>query len=134
MLFNDKSLIVVLSLFLVGMLVVPFSVQAGDDIEFSNDLVDEEFEDFVKEIGSAFSYIPAYPARSRGIIGWDIGADFSTVQLSDDQEYMNEAFGGDAPSYSLIPRLRASKGLPGSLDVSAFVSGDPKGNARLLGG
>ena len=124
-----------LALILAGLLLFSVSTVEARDIEFDfEDEMNDEFEDFVTEIGSAFSYIPAYPARSRGIIGWDVGVDFSTIDISDDKDYMNKGFGDNAPSYAFLPRVRAGKGLPGDLDVSAFISGDPQGNARLYGG
>ncbi len=135
MFLNRDSLTCVLTFFLAGLLIFSVTAVEARDIDFDfEDEMNEEFEDFVTEIGSAFSYIPAYPARSRGMIGWDVGVDFSTVAVSDDKDYMNKGFGDNAPSYAFLPRLRAGKGLPGDLDISAFISGDPQGNARLYGG
>jgi len=110
-------------------------LQANDDIDLAfGSGQQDEFDDFVRDVGIAFSYIPAATAEPHGLIGFDIGADVSVIELNDEKNYMDLGFEGSSPSTFVLPRLRASKGLPFATDVEAFVSGDPAGNVRLFGG
>ncbi len=92
------------------------------------------FEKFVRDVGLGISYVPADPAESRGLIGFDIGAGVTAIELEDNKGYMQAGFeNSDVPSTLILPKVRVDKGLPIGGDVGAFVSGDPDGNVRVFG-
>lgn len=117
---------------LVGILVFP-AVSQAEDIDLSGTLVQDDFNKAVRDLGTAFSYIPADPAESHGIVGFNVGVTASAVQLPDGQTYMDNAFANqDAPGTLFLPKVQLEKGLP-FVEVGGFVAGDPDGNARLYG-
>jgi len=127
----DKLTLVGLILSLAVALLLPGEVLEARDIELL-DMAQDQFDDFARDVGLAVSYAPADPARTRGIIGFDVGADVTFAQLESD-DYMDKGFDGSAPGTLPLPRLRAAKGLPFGIDVSASYSADPGGNTQLLG-
>jgi hypothetical protein len=93
------------------------------------------FRDLSREAGAAISYHNVAPAESLGKTGFDIGAELTAVDIKNNSPYWNAAFGNknDAPSYLLIPKLRARKGLPFGIDVGAMYSYVPDTNIHLYG-
>lgn len=131
-----QSSLVALSL-LVGLFSLSIlTAQPGqaEDISFDPSTPDQNFEKAVRDLGTAFSYVPADPAESHDIIGFNLGVAATAVQLPDENNYMDQAFGNstDAPGTLLLPKIQLEKGLP-FVEVGGFVSGDPDGNARLYG-
>lgn len=102
------------------------------DIRFSSGLTQGQFKDFTKEAGAAISFKNTAPAEPLGITGFEAGIEVSAVDISGN-DYMNKAFGGNAPSYAVLPKLRARKGLPLGIDVGAMYSYVPDSNMKLWG-
>jgi hypothetical protein len=73
------------------------------------------------------------PASPLGISGFDIGAEFSSISIDKTSDHWNKAFQNDAPSYLVIPKIRARKGLPSGIDIGAMYSYVPNSNIRLYG-
>lgn len=92
-----------------------------------------EFKSLSKEAGAAIGYRNMAPAAPLGITGFDIGAEVSAVNINTDSTYWKAAFDNDAPSYLLIPKIRARKGLPFGIDVGAMYSYVPDSNIKMYG-
>lgn len=104
------------------------------DISFNTGLGQSEFKSLSKEAGAAIGYKNLAPAEPLGLTGFDVGLEFSAADIkTGNNNYWEKAFGGDAPSYVLIPRLRARKGLPFGIDVGAMYSYVPDTNIRMYG-
>ncbi|GFO65287.1 hypothetical protein M1B72_02170 [Geomonas paludis] len=102
------------------------------DISFSSPLTQKQFRDLTREAGAAISYKNIAPAEPLGISGFDVGAELSAIDISN-SSYWNAAYRGDSPSFLVIPKLRARKGLPMGIDVGAMYSYVPDSNIKLWG-
>lgn len=124
-----KYLVLALSMALLG------GTQAmARDISFGTNFVSQgDFKDFSKEAGAAISFKNTAPAEPLGILGFYAGVEVSAIDIKDKSEYWNEAFGNDAPSYLLLPKLRVRKGLPLGIDIGAMYSYVPDSNIKLYG-
>lgn len=121
----------------VGLLALSLALFGGTqamakDITFTTGFTQAQFKEFTKEAGAAISYKNAAPAEPLGITGFEIGLEVSAADVSG-SEHMNKAFGGDAPAYVALPKLRARKGLPLGIDVGAMYSYVPDSNIKLWG-
>jgi hypothetical protein len=115
--------------------VVAFSgapVQAAD-ISFSTGIGQDAFKSLSKEAGAALGYRNLAPAEPLGITGFDIGAEASGISISKYSEYWKAAFNNDSPSYLVIPKLRARKGLPFGVDAGVSYAYVPSSNIKLYG-
>ena len=103
------------------------------DISFIRGIGQGEFKSLSKEAGAALGYRNMAPAAPLGITGFDIGGEVSAVKIHTNSSYWKAAFKDDAPSYLLIPKIRARKGLPFGIDVGAMYSYVPDSNVKLYG-
>ncbi|MGB9082735.1 MAG: hypothetical protein WCD00_15675 [Desulfuromonadaceae bacterium] len=103
------------------------------DISFVRGIGQGEFKDLSKEAGAALGYRNMAPAAPLGITGFDIGVEVSAINIENNSSYWKSAFGDDAPSYLIIPKIRARKGLPFGIDVGAMYSYVPDSNIKLYG-
>lgn len=103
------------------------------DIRFFSGIAQGEFKSLSKEAGAAIGYRNMAPAAPLGITGFDIGGEVSAVNINTDSTYWKAAFNNDAPSYLLIPKIRARKGLPLGIDIGAMYSYVPDSNIKLYG-
>jgi hypothetical protein len=103
------------------------------DISFSSAITQDQFKSLSKEAGAAIGYRNMAPAAPLGITGFDIGGEVSAISIDKNSTYWNAAFGNDAPSYLIIPKIRARKGLPFGIDVGAMYSYVPDSNIKLYG-
>src|SRR5436189_242549 len=67
-----------LMLALVTSTVMAATARAADNIDQINALTQTEFRQLSEDLGSALSYKAVQPAASLGVLGFDIGADFTT--------------------------------------------------------
>lgn len=104
----------------------------ASDISFIRGIGQEEFKDLSKEAGAALGYRNMAPAAPLGITGFDIGVEVSAINIENNSSYWKSAF-DDAPSYLIIPKIRARKGLPFGIDVGAMYSYVPDSNIKLYG-
>lgn len=102
------------------------------DINFTGGLTQGDFRSLSKEAGGAISFKNTAPAEPLGITGFDVGAEVEVASIKS-SNYWNNAFQGDAPSYLALPKIRARKGLPFSIDVGAMYSYVPNSNIKLYG-
>lgn len=113
-------------------LVIAVSPVLAADINFGNNsLTQGEFKDLSKEAGAALGYRNMAPAAPLGVTGFDIGGEVSALSI--DSNYWDKAFNNDAPSYLIIPKIRARKGLPFGIDVGVMYSYVPNSNIKLYG-
>lgn len=103
------------------------------DISFYKAISQDSFKSLSKEAGAALGYRNMAPAASLGITGFDIGAEVSAISIDKNSSHWNAAFSNDAPSYLVIPKVRARKGLPLGIDVGAMYSYLPGSNVKLYG-
>ncbi len=105
------------------------------DINFSTttSIGQGEFRSLSREAGAALGYRKLAPAAPLGITGFDIGGEVSFISINRNSSYWSAAFNSDAPSYLVIPTIRARKGLPLGIDIGAMYSYVPNSNIKLYG-
>ena len=104
------------------------------DINFGSTILTQgDFRDLSREAGAAISYKNTAPAAPLGITGFDAGLEVEAVDIKSKSDYWSAAFGGDAPSYLLLPKVRVRKGLPLGIDIGAMYSYVPDSNIKLYG-
>lgn len=120
----------------VGLLALSLALFGGTqamakDISFGGALTQGQFKELTKEAGAAISFKNTAPAEPLGITGFDAGVEISAADIGG--SYWDTAFGNDAPSYLVLPKLRVRKGLPLGIDVGAMYSYVPDSNIKLYG-
>ena len=109
----------------------------ASDINFTSASISgfgqSEFKNLSKEAGAALGYRNVAPAAPLGITGFDIGVEASAISIDQNSKQWRAAFNNDAPSYLVIPRIRARKGLPLGIDIGAMYSYVPDSNVKLYG-
>lgn len=103
------------------------------DISFTKVINQDDFKSLSKEAGAALGYRNMAPAAPLGITGFDIGAEVSAISIDKNTTRWSSAFNNDAPSYLVIPKIRARKGLPLGIDIGAMYSYVPGSNIKLYG-
>lgn len=103
------------------------------DINFTTPISQSGFESLTKEAGAALGYRNMAPAEPLGITGFDIGVEVSAISIDENSQYWSAAFGNDAPTYLVVPKIRARKGLPFGIDIGAMYSYVPDSNVKLFG-
>jgi hypothetical protein len=104
------------------------------DISFVSRGIDQgAFKNLSKEAGAALGYRNMAPAAPLGITGFDIGVEASAMSIDKSSSHWSAAFNDDAPSYLVIPKIRARKGLPFGIDIGAMYSYVPGSNVKLYG-
>ena len=116
-----------------AMLALAVAPVLASDIHFLSPIGQGEFRDLSKEAGAALGYRNMAPALSLGVTGFDIGGEVSAISIAKTSSYWKAAFNDDAPSYLVIPKIRARKGLPFGIDVGAMYSYVPGSNVKLYG-
>jgi len=123
-----KIMIIALSLLLTNAAGV-----SARDLSFTQGIGQSAFKSLSRQAGAAISYKNTAPAEPLGITGFDIGVELTAVDIKQDADYWRAAFGNDAPSLLLLPKLRARKGLFWGIDVGAMYSYVPDSNIKLYG-
>lgn len=115
--------------------VVAFTVSQvqATDINFKDPIGQGDFRSISKEAGAAIGYRNMAPPAPLGITGFDAGLEITAVSIDEGSSKWKNAFGGDAPSYLVIPKLRVRKGLPFGVDIGAMYSYIPDTNIKLYG-
>ena len=114
-------------------LALAVSPAVAADISFITGIAQGEFKSLSKEAGAAIGYRNMAPAAPLGITGFDIGGEVSAISIDTSSTHWKRAFDEDAPSYLVIPKIRARKGLPLGIDVGAMYSYVPGSNIKLYG-
>ena len=107
---------------------------ASTDIELQEGFSPSDFEDLSRQAGIAISYAPLAPAEPLGILGFDVGIEVTAVGIDQDESFWTEAVDETPPSYLIIPKIHAQKGLPFGFDVGLEYAKAPGTNIGLIGG
>jgi hypothetical protein len=118
---------------IVAALACAVSPALAADIKFSTAISQDAFKSLSKQAGVSLGYRNMAPAEPLGITGFDIGAEATAISIDKNSEQWKAAFNNDAPSYLIIPKLRARKGLPYGIDVGGMYAYIPGSNVKLFG-
>jgi hypothetical protein len=102
------------------------------DISFVTGVGQDDFKKLVKDTGAALSYKNVAPAAPLGLLGFDVGLEAVGLNIGG-TSYWDAATGGKGSDFVVVPKLRARKGLPFSIDVGAMYSAVPNSNVQLFG-
>lgn len=106
---------------------------SAKDLSFSTGISQSSFKLLVEDAGAALSYKNTAPASPLGILGFEIAAEMTALNVHG-ADYWDAAMGGNAPSTLVVPKLRARKGLPLSIDVGLMYAMAPSSNVQVIGG
>ncbi len=106
----------------------------ASDIKFDTALVQSEFNEFVKDFGTALWFNPMAPAETLGVMGFDVSIESSFTDVGSEKSYWKKVFSnGDTYSYIPVPRLHVQKGLPFNIDIGAMYVAVPDTNIKIWG-
>lgn len=106
-------------------------VASAGDFPTVGSLTQDEFRGLSRDLGAAFSYKGITPATPLGALGIDAGLEVTDTKLEHESFFSRAGAGRD--SHLVVPKLHVHKGLPGGLDVGAFVGGASQVSAALFG-
>lgn len=122
-------------LLLAALVLIPvIPAQAGNnDIVLNPALVQNQFDAFVEEVGTALAYNPVGPAEPLGLLGFDLGVSVTATDV-DSSLWDLVVADGSGPSTLVIPRIQARKGLPFGIDVGLSYVAIPDSSISVIGG
>ncbi len=120
-----------LMLCVLGCLVQPVWAGSIDNI---GGLSQSEFKLFSEDMGSVVSYKPVSPSEPLGVLGFDLGLEFTSTTLQHKDLWKTATSGVFTSSSVIVPKLHAHLGLPLNFDVGAFISSVPDTNIKVFGG
>ncbi len=121
-------------LFFVVFLCGVHTAQAGErSLETLVPLNQDQFEALGKDLSAALHYKAIAPAEPLGLLGFDVGVDASSTQLSDNHLLGLVNGSGGSPDSLIMSRLHAHKGLPFGWDVGASYGMALDSNIKMLG-
>ncbi len=104
------------------------------DINNLQSLSQTEFRLLSEDLGAALSYKPLVPAAPLGFPGFDVSVAATGTHLKHADLLQRATNSSDTYSTLVVPSVRASVGLPLSIDASVMYSAVPKTDAKLFGG
>ena len=123
-----------LGVVVASVLALAVSPVLAKDLSFGNRVIgQDDFKNLSKEAGAALGYRNMAPAAPLGLTGFDIGGEVAAISIDKNSKYWSAAFDSNAPSYLVIPKIRARKGLPFGIDVGAMYAYVPGSNVKLYG-
>jgi hypothetical protein len=126
---------VVLFVFFILFSISSITFAAGNDIVLPSGYLQSQFKDLSETLGLLISYKPLAPAEPLGILGFDIGAEVTAVDVDQDETFLKNAISDqNPPSYFVFPKLHAQKGLPFGIDVGVVYAKIQGSNIGLIGG
>jgi hypothetical protein len=130
-----KSAALVISVFFILISISSMSFAAGNDITLPSTYLQSQFKDLSETLGLLISYKPLAPAEPLGILGFDIGAEVTAVDIDQDETFLRTAVSDqNPPSFLVFPKLHAQKGLPFGVDVGLVYAKVQGSNIGLIGG
>lgn len=90
------------------------------DLNQIGTLTQNQFLKLSTDLGAASAYKGVTPATPLGAVGFDIGAEITQTSI-ENSALFRQAGAGDV-SNLVVPKIHVTKGLPGGLDIGAFVS------------
>jgi hypothetical protein len=126
------------SFFVFAAATTSLTAHAANGLNFDfNKIADAEYKKLVEPVTTPMRYMFSTPAKSTGILGFDLGVAATFVKLPADAINVAKTSvsgGDDIPSTLPVPRLTAQKGLPLGIDLGINASVVPGTNIKLLGG
>lgn len=96
-----------------------------------------DFQKFARIVGQAIFATPVQPARSSGVLGFDVGVAVTAVKIDESSSYWKRAVPANSNltrnGYVLVPRLVASKGF-GSGTISGSYAKLQNSDIKTWGG
>lgn len=89
------------------------------------------FRTILGDMGGAFNYKALNPAEPQGLVGFDVSANLTYAEVSDEAAWF-AATGENIEQIGSVG-VKISKGLPMGLDVSGFYNIVPGTDASVLG-
>ena len=117
------------------MVAIATPVLADDTITFDPAITAADFQKFSRVIGQGIYPTPVQPARSTGILHFDIGVAVTGVQVDEKADYWRRAVRSNSITshgYAGIPRLVVSKGF-GSGTISATYAKINDSGVKMYG-
>src|SRR6266568_8064434 len=109
----------------------------ADDISFNPQITQAEFAKFSRLIGQGIFATPVQPARSTGLLGFDIGIAATALKIDKNSSYWLHSVpaGSDFVhgGYAAVPRLVVSKGF-GIGTISASYAQFSNSGVKTYGG
>ena len=96
-------------------------------------ITQKQFDDFILDLGSAISFTPMAPAKTLGLLGFDISGEVIVSDLSNSDAWKYLVEDNDTLQYLPVPRLHVQKGLPFSMDIGGMLVAYPDSNVRVWG-
>jgi len=124
------------SFFLVAAVCLSLSLPASAvtyDFNFDFNNQEDNYQEFLEEMGIALSYPALDPAASKGILDFDVGIDVTYADIPDIDSTQQAFDDNDVPSGFPLTRVSVSKGLPFNTQVDGFLSTDPTGDVTYYG-
>ncbi len=93
-----------------------------------------DFDTFISELGSAIQFTPMAPAKTLGIVGFDLCLETVVADVGSHKKswhYMVED--NDTFSYMAMGRFHVQKGLPFRTDIGAMIEAVPNSNILAWG-
>ncbi len=110
------------------------SLATAKDIEFTDQITQGDFKNFVKEFGTSLLFNPMAPAEPLGITGFDASVEMVVTDINDQEQYWQKLVDDNDPyPFLAVPRLHVQKGLPFNIDVGAMYMAVPNSNIKLWG-
>ena len=110
---------------------------AAQDIAFNPAITQAEFSKFSRLIGQGIFATPVAPARSSGLLRFDVGIAATALKIDTSSPYWQHSVpaGSDFVhgSYAAVPRLVATKGL-GAMTISASYAKFSNSGVKTYGG
>ncbi len=93
-----------------------------------------DFDTFMTELGSAIQFTPMAPAKTLGIVGFDLCLETVVADVgSHKQSWQYMVEDNDTFSYMALGRFHVQKGLPFRTDVGAMIQAVPNSNILAWG-
>ena len=103
------------------------------DLDFPDENMGQEaFRAISEDLGALLSYKPLQPAEPLGVVGFDVGVEWTSTFVENSEEWA-QATGSDIDTFPMA-RLSAQKGLPFGIDIGATYASAPDSDVEILGG
>jgi hypothetical protein len=124
-----------LAAFLILLIAAP--VFGADDITFDPAITQDEFRTFSRIVAQGIFATPVQPARTTGLLGFDIGVAATAVKVDTKASYWQRAVPATSNftqhGYAVVPRLVVSKGF-GSGTLSGSYAKVSSSGIKTYGG
>jgi len=109
----------------IASLLLAVTLPVHAEIDQLQTLSQQEFHLLAEDLGAALSYKPLTPTEPLGFPGFDIGIAATGTKLKNPDLFKRATGDADFPTTVVVPSVRASIGLPFSLDLSGMYTSIP---------